>query len=278
MKMKTFFILLLVLIFITYGSSFGRKRISSCCKCNEQTLSKTDSCEEDENIVSDYYYDCDPNKFGIVQKIPYTRTGPGCDTLQIDFSSACIRCGMCLAIAEKVYLTFSYFSYSILQTIFCNNESLYKRINQTLLDVHEMMSPSACLNDTEVKLLLRTICDHSFQYYGLRQCDGRKFICDNLPGFTLLSTSADGLWGNKLRDLCHYYLDEIDEVQLYEQWKQWCSDEESTADMSDIICRSEMGLLRDCRNMKTPEKYEFPFNTYNAKVKITATYGKYGRH
>ncbi|XP_076288137.1 uncharacterized protein LOC143212817 [Lasioglossum baleicum] len=250
-KIKTLFILLLVFIFITYGSSFDRKRISSCCKCNEQTLSKTDACEEDENIASDYYYDCDPTKFGIVQKIPYSRAGPGCDTLQIDFSSACIRCGMCLAIAEK--------------------------INQTLLDVHEMMSPSACLNDTEVELLLRTICDNSFQYYALRECDGQKFICDNLPGFTLLSTSADGLWASKLADLCHYYLDEINEVQLYEQWQHWCNEEETTADISDIICRSETGLLRDCRNMNIPETYEFPFNTYNAKVKITATYGKYGR-
>ncbi|XP_015431648.1 PREDICTED: uncharacterized protein LOC107187953 [Dufourea novaeangliae] len=151
--------------------------------------------------------------------------------------------------------------------------AIAEKINETLLDVHEMMSPNACLNDTEVELLLRTICDHSFQYYGLREFDGKRFICDNLPGFVLVSTSVDGLWGKKMRDLCHYYLDEIGEVRLYEHWQQWCNDDENSPDISNVICRSEMGLLRDCRSMEDPEKYESPFKTYKAKMKITAIYG-----
>ncbi|XP_076226647.1 uncharacterized protein LOC116432796 [Nomia melanderi] len=139
-----------------------------------------------------------------------------------------------------------------------------------------MMSPSACLDDTEVELFLRTICDHEFQYYRLREVNGKKFICDDSPGSILISTSADGLWGKELRDLCHYYLDEIGENQLYEQWQKWCNDDENSPDISNVMCRSEMGLLRDCRNMENLEKYEPPYKTYNTKVKITATYGKYG--
>ncbi|XP_078036125.1 uncharacterized protein LOC144469569 [Augochlora pura] len=154
--------------------------------------------------------------------------------------------------------------------------AIAEKINQTLLDVHEMMPPSTCLNDTEAELLLRTICDHSFRYYSLREYEGNKFICDDIPGFTLLSTSADGLWESKLKDLCHYYLDEINEARLYEQWQEWCNDDENSAELSDVICRNKMNLLRDCRNMKNPEKYGFPSNTYHAKVKITAAfYDKY---
>ncbi|KAK1134877.1 hypothetical protein K0M31_007645 [Melipona bicolor] len=95
--------------------------------------------------------------------------------------------------------------------------------------------------------------------------------------FTPVSTSADGLWGKRLSDLCHYYLDEIGEVSLYQQWQQWCNDNDKFPDLTNIICRSVHGILRDCRSMKNMEKYESPFKIYNAKVKITAAYDKYGK-
>ena len=97
MGMKIFIIILLLLILISDGMGFGRKRSAKCRRDNEQTLSKND-----QNSTSDYYYYCDPTEFGIVQKIPYLRCCSPCDRIEIDFSSACIRCGMCLAIAEKV--------------------------------------------------------------------------------------------------------------------------------------------------------------------------------
>ncbi|XP_076629183.1 uncharacterized protein LOC143345696 [Colletes latitarsis] len=200
----------------------------------------------------DHYYDCDSTEFGIVQKIPYVRTCSTCDGIEINFSSACIRCGMCLAIAEK--------------------------INQTLLDVHEMMASNSYLNDTEVELLLRTICDHSFQYYSLREADGIRFISDRLPGSILVTTSSDGLWGEKLRDLCHYYLDEIGEVELYEQWQQWCKDDEKFPNLTNVMCRNSLGSLRDCRSMVDMAKYESYFKPYNAKVSVIASYDKYGKY
>lgn len=64
---------------------------------NEQTSSKNE-----QKSTPDYYYYCDSTEFGVVQKIPYLRSYSLCDMIEIDFSSACIRCGMCLAIAEKV--------------------------------------------------------------------------------------------------------------------------------------------------------------------------------
>ncbi|XP_050575093.1 uncharacterized protein LOC126914746 isoform X1 [Bombus affinis] len=165
MEIKVFIVILLLLILTSDGTGFGRKRSAKCQKGNEQTLSRNE-----QNSTSDYYYYCDPTEFGVVQKIPYLRSCSPCDMIEIDFSSACIRCGMCLAIAEK--------------------------INQTLLDVHEAL-PNACLNDTEIEVLLRTICDYSFQFYGLRELDGKRYISDKLPGSIMVSTSADGLWGEK---------------------------------------------------------------------------------
>ncbi|XP_053980731.1 uncharacterized protein LOC128877440 [Hylaeus volcanicus] len=249
MMVKIFFVILLLLILISNGTSFGRRRSSSCRKGSEQILSESivQNPFADQNAI-DHYYDCDTTEFGIVQKIPYSRACSSCDAIEINFSSAYIRCGMCLAIADK--------------------------INQTLLDVYEMMTPGACYNDTEIELLLRTICNNSFEYYSLREVDGIRFISDRLPGSILVATSADGLWGKKLRDLCHYYLGEIGEVQLFEQWQEWCEDDEKFPNLSNVMCRSLVGTLRDCRNMNDINKYESPFKTYNAKVKITATYGK----
>ncbi|XP_012245885.1 uncharacterized protein LOC117240368 [Bombus vosnesenskii] len=244
MEIKVSIVILLLLILTSDGTGFGRKRSAKCQRGNEQTLSRNE-----QNSTSDYYYYCDPTEFGVVQKIPYLRSCSPCDMIEIDFSSACIRCGMCLAIAEK--------------------------INQTLLDVHEAL-PNACLNDTEIEVLLRTICDYSFQFYGLRELDGKRYISDKLPGSIMVSTSADGLWREKFRDLCHYYLDEIGEVSLYEQWQR-CNNDGKLHDLSNIMCRNVHGILRDCKSMQNTEKYESPFKTYYAKVKITATYDKYGK-
>ncbi|XP_068972508.1 uncharacterized protein [Bombus flavifrons] len=244
MEIKVSIVILLLLILTSDGTGFGRKRSAKCQRGNEQTLNRNE-----QNLTSDYYYYCDPTEFGVVQKIPYLRSCSPCDTIEIDFSSACIRCGMCLAIAEK--------------------------INQTLLDVHEAL-PNACLNDTEIEVLLRTICDYSFQFYGLRELDGKRYISDKLPGSVMVSTSADGLWREKFRDLCHYYLDEIGEVSLYEQWQR-CNNDEKLHDLSNIMCRNMHGILRDCKSMQNTEKYESPFKTYYAKVKISATYDKYGK-
>lgn len=97
MEIKVFIVILLLLILTSDGTGFGRKRSAKCQKGNEQTLSRNE-----QNSTSDYYYYCDPTEFGVVQKIPYLRSCSPCDMIEIDFSSACIRCGMCLAIAEKV--------------------------------------------------------------------------------------------------------------------------------------------------------------------------------
>nr|XP_012151933.1 PREDICTED: uncharacterized protein LOC100880997 isoform X3 [Megachile rotundata] len=206
--MRLFLSILLLFILTSNTTAFGRRKSS---KCGVDCVST--SSNRDQNKTSDYYYDCDP-KLGIVQKIPYLRSCSTCNAIEIDFSSACIRCGMCLAISDK--------------------------INQTLMDVQEML-PDGCLNDTEIELLLRTICDHSFQ---------------------------------QIKDLCHYYLDAVGELELYEKWQQWCKDPDNFPNLSNVLCRSMHGMLHDCRSMEDLNPYEPPYKTYNAKVKFTASYDK----
>ncbi|XP_012151931.2 uncharacterized protein LOC100880997 isoform X1 [Megachile rotundata] len=239
--MRLFLSILLLFILTSNTTAFGRRKSS---KCGVDCVST--SSNRDQNKTSDYYYDCDP-KLGIVQKIPYLRSCSTCNAIEIDFSSACIRCGMCLAISDK--------------------------INQTLIDVQEML-PDGCLNDTEIELLLRTICDHSFQHYSLREINGRRFICDWLPGSTMVSSSGDALWPDKIKDLCHYYLDAVGELELYEKWQQWCKDPDNFPNLSNVLCRSMHGMLHDCRSMEDLNPYEPPYKTYNAKVKFTASYDK----
>lgn len=73
----------------------------------------TEISRKSTNVVDyDPHYKCNLVKFGIVQKIPYESSDPGADDgynnnnnnslLDVDFSSACLRCGICLAVAQKV--------------------------------------------------------------------------------------------------------------------------------------------------------------------------------
>ncbi|KAK2579062.1 hypothetical protein KPH14_002666 [Odynerus spinipes] len=120
-------------------------------------------------IRSDYKFIdpyCNCASVGIVQKIPYIQA-PFEETLtEVHLSSACIKCGTCLAIANQ--------------------------INNTLLEIHESMD--TWLSDVEAVFLLRNICNFAFKHYGLREMNGKRFICDHVPGATLLTSSADGLW------------------------------------------------------------------------------------
>ncbi|KAG7213571.1 hypothetical protein KM043_002826 [Ampulex compressa] len=198
---------------------------------------------DSNDTAMDPHCDCSLVGFGIVQKIPYVRSSSTCGPLNIDFSSVCIRCGMCIAIAEK--------------------------INRTLLEVHESVSYGNWLNDTEAPLLLRAICDHCFEHYSLREFNGKRIISDRLPGSIFVPTSADGSWEQNLRETCHEYLDEIRELQLYRHWQKWCTDHDQMSDLTTVLCRSELGVLRDCRSVEITDGYRTMPETYLANVKIT---------
>ncbi|XP_015190952.1 PREDICTED: uncharacterized protein LOC107074215 isoform X2 [Polistes dominula] len=145
------------------------------------------------------------------------------------------------------------------------------QINDTLLEIHESMD--TWLNDTEAIILLRNICNFAFKHYSLRKINGKRFICDYVPGSTLVTSSGDGLWETHLRDNCNEYLNEIDPLELYKYWQQWCQDDHQNPNLVTILCRNEAGKLRDCRSMDEMIKFELPSKNYQANVKLKVEFG-----
>lgn len=90
-----------------FVESFGKRR----CR-NRQKMSKDNDNEpmkfynplkDSEEDFVDPHCSCDNAGFGIVQKIPYLPIqSSNRATVYVQFSSACIRCGLCLAVAEQV--------------------------------------------------------------------------------------------------------------------------------------------------------------------------------
>lgn len=129
------------------------------------------------------------------------------------------------------------------------------------------------LSDADSVFLLRNICDLSFKHYGLREINGKRFISDHIPGATLVSSSADGLWEKHLRNICHEYLDEIDPSVLYRYWQQWCQNEYENPNLITILCRNEVGKLRHCRSMDDIVTYKSSSKNYQAGLKIKVDFG-----
>ncbi|XP_020286534.1 uncharacterized protein LOC109856077 [Pseudomyrmex gracilis] len=240
-------VLLILLLCGTNSCSFGDRVQTLRSECNK-TIHHDPLT--DSNVTVDPYCDCRSSGVGVVRAISYNCAVNGCGRTHVDLSSACVRCSMCVAVAEK--------------------------INQTLLEVHDMMAPNDWLNDTEAALLLRTICDHSFQNYGLREIDGKRLISDPTLGDKLIASSADGLWGDNLKTMCHEYLDEMQDLQLYKHWREWCEDEDYAFNLEDVLCKNEIGSLRDCRNINNIHRRQTSTRTnVDARVKILAEYSNY---
>ncbi|XP_072745808.1 uncharacterized protein [Anoplolepis gracilipes] len=249
MSLRTVLLMLFLLAFTSNGCSFSKlskRRTEQSGDKHVYTTAVHYNFLRDSNVTVDPYCDCNSSGFGVM-RIPYNCAVSTCGKLHVDLSSACVRCSMCMVVAEE--------------------------INQTLLEIHNMMAPDDWLNDTEAVLLLRTICDHSFQHYSLREIDGRRFISDPLPGDKLIASSADGLWEKNLRDMCHEYLGEIQELRLYRNWRKWCEDDEHIFNLENILCRNEISSLRDCRGIDNIHKRQGPTNKIvSTHVKILAKY------
>ncbi|XP_029160809.1 uncharacterized protein LOC114932665 isoform X2 [Nylanderia fulva] len=205
---KAMLLMPFLLAFTSNGCSFqkfGKMRTHQSGEKPAYTAAIYYNPLRDSNVTVDPYCDCSSSGFGVM-RIPYNCAVNTCDKLHVDLSSACVRCSMCTVVAEE--------------------------INETLLEIHNMMAPDDLLNDTEIVLLLRTICDHSFQHYSLREIDGQRFISDPLPGDKLIASSADELWEKK----------------------------------------NEISSLRDCRGIDNIYKRQGPTKIISTHVKILAKY------
>ncbi|XP_033225169.1 uncharacterized protein LOC117178063 [Belonocnema kinseyi] len=258
----TLTVFLIITVYLQCVKSFGKSRpakynlLKKGCNIPKTKIEKSSIKDNESETNTDGYidphYNCDTLEKDIVQTIPYQSTSTSfstsCGIVDVSFTSACIRCGMCLAIAQQ--------------------------INQTMVDIHKTIMPMLWLKDTDATLLLRSICDNSFEHYSLRKLNGNHLICDRTPGATLVTSSVDGLWEKHLKKKCHDYIDEMGPIQLYERWQRWFNNNEGDSeppDLSTILCRDDTAFFRDCNSIEEEDNRRgIPSEIYKTHVKILA--------
>ncbi|XP_044011779.1 uncharacterized protein LOC122854836 [Aphidius gifuensis] len=215
-------LIFIILIYYYEIEAFGRQKNNNI---NDKLSIKND-INENKNIFTkklneyneyDPYCDCNNVGFKIVQKIPYHVPS----TLHsINMTSSCVRCDLCLAIADK--------------------------INVTLIDLHDVTSPDKFLNDTEVELLFGIVCNEAFKK--MREINGQRYIGDSLPQSVIFESSNDELWETLLKKRCWEIVEIIGAVKIYEKWKEWYDG--CDKNLKSILCNGEFEILRDCRGIK----------------------------
>lgn len=123
LKSKQIILILMLVSLLSDVWSFGKRRIRKS-KENEIDIceNKIDEFQDSNTTIVDPYCDC--ASAGIVQKIPYIQI-PSEDSLTEEyFSSACIKCGMCLAIANQVskYTLFNFIKYLLVNLLYYKNK------------------------------------------------------------------------------------------------------------------------------------------------------------
>ena len=109
----TLTVFLLITVYFQNVNSFGKLRperyklLKRGCNIQETNIENS-SINENETKTDGYidpHYNCDILENNIIQTIPYQPTSSfstSCGVVDVSFSSACVRCGMCLAIAKQV--------------------------------------------------------------------------------------------------------------------------------------------------------------------------------
>lgn len=100
MSLKTMLLLLFVFAFTSNGC---KMRIHQSGDEHVHATAIHYNPLKDSNITVDPYCDCSSSGFGVM-RIPYNCVASTCDKLHVDLSSACVRCGMCMVVAEEVRL------------------------------------------------------------------------------------------------------------------------------------------------------------------------------
>nr|CAD7446404.1 unnamed protein product [Timema bartmani] len=75
---------------------------------------------------------------------------------------------------------------------------------------------------------------------------GSTTLMEAAPWSDLVPTTLDGMWTDKLKELCRFYLSEFGATRLYDSW--WDAENYSRHDMITNLCRGE-GVFRDCLNI-----------------------------
>ncbi|KAJ8675193.1 hypothetical protein QAD02_010979 [Eretmocerus hayati] len=213
------------MVLLSQVKTFVQRDETDDSECAQQDLDEEKSSE----IREDLNY-CDNNlaQCGILKKIQYfpcSRNTNSCST-RVNLNSACVRCEICLSIADQV--------------------------NQTLVYFHKKVFLTNYLNDTQIGTLFKLICEYSFENYGMRINHGNRVIFDRMPESHLIETNVDGQWDEHLSRRCHELVESAGPSKLFKLWKTWCEStnlHDRTEELGTLLCRDEASFYRDCRNI-----------------------------
>ena len=118
---KTLIIFLIVTFCLQRVEPFGKlrseqyKKLKKECnipkaKIRHLSVNENKTNVSDADNYIDPHYDCNIVEKDFVQSISYQPTcafSTSCGAVDVSFTSACVRCGMCLAIAQQVYLHYN---------------------------------------------------------------------------------------------------------------------------------------------------------------------------
>lgn len=151
------------------------------------------------------------------------------------FSSVCLKCAACLAIAQHINISIP---------------DMYKNNDLERVEAKE-----------HITFLLKRLCLRGFKNYDLRNYNGMRLVTRISTKTTHASSSMDGKWTMKLREMCSYYVDDLDISYFYDVLRF------QIKSVDDFLCRGH-GIYRDCINMDM-KIIEIPGEDENALMSIS---------
>ncbi|CAG2066667.1 unnamed protein product, partial [Timema podura] len=106
------------------------------------------------------------------------------------------------------------------------------QLNESLLLVHKNLETK--LNESYANSVLSSVCEHGFENYALQRLHGSTTLMEAAPWSDLVPTTLDGMWTDKLKELCRFYLSEFGATRLYDSW--WGAENYPRHDMIANLC------------------------------------------
>ncbi|KAK9871149.1 hypothetical protein WA026_011431 [Henosepilachna vigintioctopunctata] len=135
------------------------------------------------------------------------------------FTSSCLKCATCLAVASEIHAIFS-------------------------------ESVEGCTKKYEVENIIRenldNLCKNGYGNYDLREYKSLHILTNNHKLTTHVNTEMNGKWPEKLREITCLFKEHIDVNNLYKHYI------DGPFNMTDYLCRNG-GIFRDCINVQIKE-------------------------
>nr|XP_042908390.1 marginal zone B- and B1-cell-specific protein isoform X2 [Parasteatoda tepidariorum] len=139
-----------------------------------------------------------------------------------------LRCDACLAVVYQLYTA-----------LFVEQSKLDKSKKRKSLKEYEILET------------IENVCNKNFEEYGVKQVDGLNRLSG--PGLetqgVMGMTQMGGRWPHRLQEMCHYYIGEAGEFDIYEMFL------EGKSKLTEFLCYGK-GTYGHCAQLKSSTKTE----------------------